>query len=81
MAERNTPATKTYICDGCGAEAQDRFPPNWTKLIIKANALDYQGMAVADASVSRDLCAACTGVVHKAVNDAILRARETNDDT
>ena len=81
MAERNTPATKTYICDGCGAKAQDHIPSNWTKLIIKANALDFQGAAVADASVSRDLCATCTGIVHKAVNEAVLRVKESRDDT
>ena len=48
---------------------------------IPFHALDFQGAAVADASVSRDLCATCTGIVHKAVNEAVLRVKESRDDT
>lgn len=81
MAERDIPARKIWTCDGCKVEAEDRFPSNWTKLHIKANALDYQGCAVADASVSRDLCSACTSLVHKAVNESIATIRQQKEPT
>ncbi|GMM94182.1 hypothetical protein [Qipengyuania sp. MTN3-11] len=71
MAERNIPAQKVFVCDGCKAEVEERMPSDWTKLHVKANALDFQGCAVADASISRDLCPKCTRVVHKAINDSM----------
>lgn len=72
MAVRNIEACRIFICDGCKVEKESQHrPAYWTGLKIKAHAYDFQGVACADASTERLLCADCTGIVHEAINTAI----------
>lgn len=78
MPVREIAARFEHKCDGCGlvkdSPSKSR-PSHWTGLNIAADAYDFQGAAVADASVARLLCPTCTRTVHKAINDAISVAR------
>lgn len=78
MSVREVPGHFEHKCDGCGTVKESGSksrPAHWTGLDISAHAYDFQGCAVADASVSRTLCNTCTSIVHKAVNLAIEQAR------
>lgn len=65
-----------YVCDTCGkihvqenanGHYSDSRPPHWGRLIIRQDAHDYQGQAVADGTIERLLCSDC----HPSVIDAI----------
>lgn len=78
MGVREIPKQYEHTCDGCRVVKVTNFssrPTYWTGLNIIADAYDYQGAAVADASVKRLLCYDCTVSVHKAVNNAIEERR------
>lgn len=76
MAVREIAARRIFVCDGCSVERESASrPAYWTGLKIEADAYDYQGCAVADASSSRVLCSDCTKAVHGAMNAAIAKAR------
>lgn len=74
MAVREIPAAVIMVCDGCGKEIEQpskNRPAHWSDLHILRDAYDFQGCAVADASVRRQLCSECSTVVFHAVNTAI----------
>jgi hypothetical protein len=74
MATREIPASLFYVCDGCGVEmpGSDRSRPKyWSQLVLRQDAYDYQGCAVADGTVTRDLCRPCTDKVTSVINAAI----------
>lgn len=77
MGIRAIPASYTYTCDGCGTELVEkekvRRPKYWATLIVALDAYDFQGMAVADGTVERLLCAACVTAVTAAINTALPR--------
>jgi len=77
MATRKIPEAFEHICDGCKkteTSASSSRPKFWSTLTISRDAYDYQGCAVADASVSRLLCENCTSAVTKAVNASLSPA-------
>jgi hypothetical protein len=71
MSIKEIPASFEYSCDNCGkthvAQSKGR-PSRWSELLLKRDAYDFQGAAVADASVTRLLCDACTEKVVAALN-------------
>lgn len=79
MGVREISASYEFVCDGCGLvekRPSNSRPAYWTGLHIEAHAYDYQGCAVADASVKRLLCQDCTSEAHKAINNVIAARRE-----
>lgn len=77
MAIREIPKAFDYICDVCakthrqenaGGHYTDSRPPQWANLIIRQDAYDYQGQAVADGSVTRLLCNGCRAGVMEVIN-------------
>ena len=76
MAVTEIPARKIFTCDGCSDQKDDRLPANWQNWHLKANALDFQGAAVADASRKLLLCSTCASVASKAINEAIAERRK-----
>lgn len=62
------PASKRYSCDGCGKSGEGSPPADWANLHWGRNALDYQGNAVADASIQLLLCSDCDTKATDAVN-------------
>lgn len=85
MAIREIPRAFEYICDGCGAKHRqenagghysDNRPRHWSNIKIERDAYDYQGSAVADASIERLLCLECSKCVVDAVNAAVLSKSE-----
>lgn len=78
MAIREIPRAFEYQCDICGKTHEqknasghytDSRPPHWTSLKIGADVYDYQGAAVADASVKRLVCDDCTPGLTRTIND------------
>ena len=77
MAVREIPKAFEYVCDLCGAvhrqeNASGHYsnsrPPYWISVNVGADAHDFQGAAVADASVKRLLCDKCGPRVVAAIN-------------
>lgn len=63
---------KTYkICDACGATCTHSNSPSEAVLTLRANALDYQGGAVANATRILDLCDKCFCKIGRAIDAAI----------
>lgn len=79
MSTHTTPAKTVITCDccgkTCGAEPGQVRRVYSGGLIVKKDALDFQGYAVADASVKRDLCDSCLHIVSAAVNQACEAVR------
>jgi hypothetical protein len=80
MAVVEVPRSYRYICDDCGAEhVQENAgghytnsrPKFWAHLKLSRDAYDHQGSAVADGSIERLLCAACSEKVISSINSAI----------
>jgi len=78
---KTTPEITIVICDVCGND--DKYShSHHGGLIIKRDALDFSGAAVADASVKRDLCNACLLRIEKAINNEaglIKKEKETKE--
>lgn len=69
MPVREIPATKEWCCDLCRKTVIDTSRPKyWANLHLQQDAYDYQGAAVADASVKRLLCDSCREKVMNAIN-------------
>jgi hypothetical protein len=77
MAIREIPKSFEYQCDVCGKthlqeNANGHYtnsrPPHWAWLMVKQDAYDYQGAAVADGSINRLLCDECRPSLVEAVN-------------
>lgn len=78
MAIRTIPASFEYGCDckGCDArhvqdhKATNDVPVGWVRLALIQHAVDFQGAAVGDASISRLLCPKHAEAVRQAINRA-----------
>jgi hypothetical protein len=61
-------------CDCCGAEATNHSsgtrPSGWINVFVGADATDYQGNPVADASTKLILCPTCGQKIVAAMNAA-----------
>jgi len=82
MAIQEIPKAFLYICDGCGAEHLQKnasghytnsTPAHWATLILRQDAYDFQGCAVADGTITRLLCEECTSKATKAINSALVK--------
>lgn len=79
MAIKEIPQSFQCVCDGCGKEENLKTrsrPRYWIELKVLADAYDYQGCAVADASVHRILCEKCGEAFTNVIN-ATFRALKT----
>lgn len=73
MAIQTIPQKYKFVCAGCKKEHESESisrPSYWTELHIKRDAYDFQGFAVADASVHRLLCGDCSKFIYQCMNDA-----------
>lgn len=69
MSVREIPATKEWCCDLCKKTVVAPSRPNyWANLHLQQDGYDYQGAAVADASIKRLLCDGCREKVVAAIN-------------
>lgn len=78
MAIREIAASFEHICDGCQTvktSLSKSRPKYWCDFHILRDAYDFQGCAVADASVKRTLCGDCSTAAAEAVNKAIEERR------
>ena len=69
MSLRHIPEKYISQCDLCGEEAEGKSQTGWGNLIIKQDALDYQGAPVADGTKNWLLCRQCL----RQINDYIPR--------
>lgn len=78
MAIREIPKAYDYICDVCGfthrqenagGHYANSRPEHWGELVVKQDAYDFQGAAVADGTIKRLLCSDCREGAIKAIND------------
>ncbi|MGN8062755.1 hypothetical protein ACTJK4_13945 [Ralstonia sp. 22111] len=74
MTTKTIPARTITTCDCCGVEMTGKNSRLDGGIKIKENGLDFQGMAVADASRSFDLCDDCLPKVKRAINDVFEAA-------
>ena len=67
---KTIPGREDLYCDVCGRLCGKGEAPRTRngELIVKMDALDFQGKAVADASVRRELCDPCLERIGKVVN-------------
>ena len=68
------PALHRYTCDGCSLVVEPTVhgrPKHWSELVIHRDLYDFQGMACADGTLRRDLCADCSNTVYEAINKTI----------
>lgn len=72
MSSKSVPAKRLFTCDGCGLEQLEpdngMRPSRWSQVHFRRDAYDFQGRAVADASVLLDFCALCTQSAAEALN-------------
>lgn len=78
MATRVIPEQKITTCDVCGIETDKKNRSLGGRLVLKRDALDFQGQAVADASVMRDLCDSCLKEISDVVNKKTQAIRSGN---
>lgn len=71
---KTIPEQRIFVCDCCQQEGVHHA--KGTKLILKRNALDYQGQPVADGTVELDLCDECDGKVSEAINAVCIEVRK-----
>ena len=75
MGVREIPKSIEYTCDGCGArEVGSIRPREWSNLHLARDAYDWHGVAVADGSIKRLLCAECSATVVAAINASLTKA-------
>ena len=74
MAIKIIPEQKIFICDVCQNENPIRA--KHAVLTMKRDGLDFQGHAVADRSISFELCDDCETLITQAIDDEITRIRE-----
>ncbi len=83
MSVREIAASFEITCDGCKAVVSQHHknrPPHWVDLHILRDAYDFQGAAVADASVKRLLCDDCASKVFAAINAALSVTQQSSAD-
>ena len=59
---------KTHVQENAGGHYTDSRPDRWARLIIRQDAHDFQGQAVADGSIERLLCDDCRPGIIAAIN-------------
>ena len=77
MTTKTIPAQTIKVCDCCGATMDRKNSRQDGGLIIKADALDMYGHAVADATRKMDLCDSCLHRVTKAIDETIAAQGDT----
>lgn len=75
MSTKTIPAQTIKTCDCCGVVMSRNNSRQEGALTLKANMLDMQGSACADASRKLDLCDACLYDVEKALDAAIVNRK------
>lgn len=70
MATHTRPAETWVTCDACGVKCDRYNRRTNTTILVKSNALDYQGGVVGPANSSKDLCDECAEPLVRAINDA-----------
>ena len=67
---KKIPGREEMYCDVCGRLCEKGGHPRTRngELIVKKDALDFQGAAVADASVRRELCDPCLERISGVIN-------------
>lgn len=60
-------------CDSCDGRSGDVPFKTHSRLTFKQDALDWQGSACADASITVDLCDGCAKKVRDAINEALKK--------
>lgn len=81
MGTTKIPEKYMHTCDGCGTKEETTNvsrPTIWSRLVLERDAHDFQGAAVADATVRRLLCSKCTDKVAVAMNAALIAAKDTD---
>ena len=73
MGERRVPEQVTYVCDGCNAESDKKFP---TTMKLVQTGYDFQGCAVGASTTERLLCNDCVNVLNAAFSNLRESARE-----
>jgi hypothetical protein len=74
MAVEKIPQVFRYTCDVCKrvhvhtGPYVDSRPPDWAQLTLAQDAHDFQGAAVADATIKRLLCDKCAVDAGKVLN-------------
>ena len=71
----NVPASVIVSCDSCGRLCSDCNRRQSGGLILKQDALDYQGSPCANGSRTFDLCDDCLEKMRVAVNAVMTAAR------
>lgn len=72
MSIKTIPQKYEYKCDSCGAiePTRSKSPPKyWGKLTLEQDAYDYQGVAIADGTVTIDLCRECKETIVSKINE------------
>lgn len=77
MSTKSIPAQTIKTCDCCGVVMDSKTARQDGGLVLKADALDMHGIAVADASRRIDLCDTCLYVVGTAIDTAIAAHKAT----
>lgn len=78
MGTKQVPQSYIHSCDGCDVVQRSEHvsrPKHWSDLTLSQDAYDYQGCAVADATVRRLLCNACTEKVAAAINATLSKSQ------
>ena len=74
MTITEIPASYMFTCDACHKEHRQKSngrPTGWHIIRWEADALDYQGTAVASAGFTRLLCPDCGASVRNAINSVV----------
>lgn len=88
MGVERIPERKIFTCDGCGKKHESEKPqhvswskpPQWTTLNWQRDAHDFQGNAVADASIHLLLCPFCSTLLGETINKAFAGYRSMKEE-
>jgi len=79
MSTQVIPQQVIITCDCCKVTCTRSFGPGRRvaegRVTVKQHALDFQGSACADGTVTFDLCDSCLSAVSKAINDTAQAIR------
>lgn len=78
MTTRTIPAQIIKTCDCCGAEMTPLTAREDGQLVLKRNALDLHGHAVADATQKWDLCDTCVHLAARTIAPFITKTIVTD---
>lgn len=75
MSVKTIPAQTIRTCDICGVVCDKDNSRQNARLLLKRDALDWAGHAVASANIERDLCDSCVDRVANLLNAEEERVR------